>query len=120
LLEASRAGVELHSDVRRDHGPQDGDIFFAVHANESEDEWLGLLSRGYGPAKQEGHAAEESSSHFENEVEKVKEINEVKDQNTGIAGRIAAVGFLFLYVLYFLNLLYIRLFSSRWAARVCR
>ena len=57
---------------------------------------------------------------MENEVKEVEEVNEVKDQSTGIAVRIAAAGFLFLYLLYFLNLLYIRLFSSRWAARVCR
>jgi hypothetical protein len=64
LIELSRAGVELYADVRGDHGPKDGDVFCAVHANKNENKWIGFLARSDGPGKQEGRGGEESSTHL--------------------------------------------------------
>jgi hypothetical protein len=63
-FEVTRTRVKLYANVWRDHGPENGNVFLAVHAKKHEDERLGLFARGYDPAKQEGHAAEESSAHF--------------------------------------------------------
>jgi hypothetical protein len=42
----------LYTNIRRNHGPQESDALAAVHAKKHEDDRLGFLARGYGPAEQ--------------------------------------------------------------------
>jgi hypothetical protein len=52
-----RSGLELHTKIRSNHGPQIGNSLLTVHLKEYEDERLGLAARANGATAQESYAA---------------------------------------------------------------
>src|SRR3989442_10679852 len=62
-LQLPRTGIQLHTNVRRDHRPENGDILWAVHAKKDEDKRIGLAARRDHAAEQKSQSAKDNSSH---------------------------------------------------------
>jgi len=63
-LEFSKTGIELHADIRRDQGPEDGDILRAVYAKKYKHQRIAFAPSGDSATEQECDSADENSAHF--------------------------------------------------------
>jgi hypothetical protein len=62
-IEHSGSGIQLHTNIRRNHRTEDGDALLEVHPKKYKDRRFRLVPRSNGPTKKEGYAADENSSH---------------------------------------------------------
>src|SRR5260370_21677688 len=103
------AGIELHADIRGDHGPEDGDVLSAVHAYKNEDQRIGFAARRNSSAQQEADCSNENSSHISLRVRQKRSALAGAQHAAPLPATLSRV-----------TSYESRLISSRWAAPACR
>jgi hypothetical protein len=63
--------IELHTDVRRNHGAKDSDVLRVVHAKKDEHQRIVFAVRSHRCAQQKSNSADEHSSHPQVEKRRV-------------------------------------------------
>lgn len=62
-IELAFAGIELHTDVRRNHGPEIGNVLVVIYPKKDEHQRIPLAPGGNSATEQENDSADETSSH---------------------------------------------------------